>query len=104
MTAIAKAGGPLVISAADYPVHLIPAAAGRSRVAGWPVVRDHQGAVGSEGEAERIAQADRPDGVARAERVVAGNGAIGVVARNVGADARRVGRLRRHVVFAQGDE
>src|SRR5438552_1336627 len=103
MTAIAVTGRPLVISAADHPVDLIPAAARRSRVAGWPVVRDHQGAVGSEGEAEWIAQADRPDWVARAERVVARNRAIGVVAQNLAADARRVLRLGRHVVLAQGD-
>src|SRR6266480_7617504 len=103
MTAIAEAGWPLVISAPDNPVDFIPAAARRSRVAGWPIVRDHQGAVGGEGEAERIAQADRPDGVARAERVVARNRAIGVVAEDLAADARCVLRLGRHVVLAKGD-
>src|SRR5256885_8032547 len=103
MTAIAKAGRPLVISAADHPINLIPAAAGRSRVAGWPVVRDHQRAIRREGEAERIAQADRPDGVSRAEWVVARNRAVGVVAQNLAADARRLLGLGRHVVLAQGD-
>src|SRR5438552_16582848 len=103
MTAIAEARRPLVISAPDHPVNLIPAATRRSGVAGWPVVRDHQGAVGREGEAERIAQADRPDGVARAERVVAGNGAIGVVAEDLAAEARGFLRLGRHVLLAQGD-
>src|SRR5438309_2201892 len=104
MTAIAKAGRPLVISAADHPINLIPAAAGRSRVAGWPVVRDHQRAIRREGEAERIAQADRPDGVSRAKWVVARNRAVGVVAQNLAADARRLLGLGRHVVLAQGDE
>src|SRR2546429_7476714 len=103
MTAIAKAGRPLVISAADHPINLIPAAAGRSRVAGWPVVRDHQCAIRREGEAERIAQADRPDGVSRAEWVVARNSAVGVVAQNLAADARRLLGLGRHVVLAEGD-
>src|SRR2546430_15747773 len=103
MTAIAKAGRPLVISAADHPINLIPAAAGRSRVAGWPVVRDHQRAIRREGEAERIAQADRPDGVSRAEWVVARNRAVGVVAQNLAADARRLLDHGRHVVLAEGD-
>src|SRR5438067_11464609 len=98
MTAIAEAGWPLVISAPDHPVDLIPAAARRSRVAGWPVVRDHQCAVRREGQAERIAQPDRPDGVARAEGVVARNRAVGVVAEDLAPDARRLLRLRRHVV------
>src|SRR5438445_5902942 len=104
MTAIAEAGRPLVISAADHPINLIPTAAGRSRVAGWPVVRDHQRAIRREGEAERIAQADRPDGVSRAEWVVARNCAVGVVAQNLAADARRLLVLGCHIVLAQGDE
>src|SRR6266705_6047088 len=103
MTAIAVARRPLVIAAPAHAVNLIPAAARRSRVAGWPVVRDHQGAVGREREAERIAQPDRPDGVARAERVVARNGSVGVVAQDLAADARRILRLGGHVVLAQGD-
>src|SRR5947207_2925813 len=93
MTAIAEAGRPLIISATDHPVDLIPAAARRSRVAGWSVVRDHQGAVGGEGEAVRIAQPDRPDGVAGAERVVARKRAVGVVAEVLAADARSGLRL-----------
>src|SRR3989442_11388230 len=103
MTTIAEASRPLVVSAPDYQVDLIPAAARRSRVARWPVVRDHQGAVRREGEAERIAQADRPDWVTRAERVVAGYRTVGVVAEDLAAEARRVLRLRRHVVLSHGD-
>src|SRR2546423_6256034 len=103
MTAIAEAGRPLVISAADRPINLIPATARRSRVAGWPVVRDHQRAIRREGEPERIAQADRPDGVSRAEWVVARHCAVGVVAQNLAADARRLLGLGCHMVLAEGD-
>src|SRR2546425_896909 len=103
MTTIAEARRPLVVSSPDYQVDLIPAAARRSRVARWPVVRDHQGAVRREGEAERIAQAHRPDGVARAERVVTRNRAISVIAQDLAAEARRVLRLGRDVVLSNGD-
>src|SRR5207302_8896239 len=98
MTDIAEAGRPLVISAADHPINLIPTAAGRSRVAGWPVVRDHPRAIRREGEAERIAQADRPDGGSRAEWVVARNRAIGVVAQDLAAGGRRIPGLGRQLV------
>src|SRR5256714_9878168 len=104
MTPMAKAGRQLKISAADRPINLIPATARRSRVAGWPVVRDHQRAIRREGEAERIAQADRPDGVSRAEGVVARNRAVGVVTQNLAADARRLLGLGCHMVLAQGDK
>src|ERR1700736_5694029 len=103
MAAVAEARRPLIIPAPDHQVDLVPPATRGARVARGPVVRDHQPAIRREGEAERIAETDRPNRIRGAEWIVTRDGPIGVVAQDLAAEAGRVLRLGRHVVLPHRD-
>src|SRR5580704_7550638 len=102
--AVAVAAGPLVMSAAGHvQVDGVVAGAGAARIARRSIHGDCQLAGRRECDAEWIAQAVRPDGIFRAERIVRGDRAVRVVAEHLAADVVDVLRAGGIVLIPEGD-
>src|SRR2546423_11537891 len=100
---VSVAGGPLVVSTADHQVKLVIAGSGTSDVAGWTVVGDEQLVITRERQTEGITEADRPNRVVAAERVIGRNASVRVVAQDLAAQARGALRLVGDMILSDRD-